>query len=67
MREVCSNGGDSDGAGAGSPVHKPDLEKVRSRTPAQAHKDTLAHTGETQNSERIKTNVHAHVYTNTST
>ncbi|XP_064787972.1 actin filament-associated protein 1-like [Oncorhynchus masou masou] len=27
MREVCSNGGDSDGAGAGSPVHKPDLEK----------------------------------------
>ncbi|CAB1345053.1 unnamed protein product, partial [Coregonus sp. 'balchen'] len=27
MREVCSNGGDSDGAGSGSPVHKPHLEK----------------------------------------
>ncbi|KAM4612397.1 actin filament-associated protein 1 [Polymixia lowei] len=28
MREVCLNGGvDSDGAGSGSPVHKPELEK----------------------------------------
>ncbi|CAL8241517.1 unnamed protein product [Merluccius merluccius] len=29
MKEVCANGNaDSDGAGSGSPVHKPDLEKV---------------------------------------
>lgn len=29
MREVCVNGGvDVDGAGSGSPVHKPELEKV---------------------------------------
>uniref|UniRef100_A0A8C5CMD3 Actin filament-associated protein 1 n=1 Tax=Gadus morhua TaxID=8049 RepID=A0A8C5CMD3_GADMO len=29
MKEVCANGSvDSDGAGSGSPVHKPDLEKV---------------------------------------
>uniref|UniRef100_A0A8C7HIM4 Actin filament-associated protein 1 n=1 Tax=Oncorhynchus kisutch TaxID=8019 RepID=A0A8C7HIM4_ONCKI len=43
MREVCSNGCDSDVSG--SPVHKPDLEKVRNRTPAQAHEHTLTHTG----------------------
>lgn len=31
MREVCVNGGgDMDGAGAGSPVHKPELEKKAS-------------------------------------
>lgn len=29
MREVCVNGSsDLDGAGSGSPVHKPELEKV---------------------------------------
>lgn len=29
MREVCANGCiDPDGAGSGSPVHKPELEKV---------------------------------------
>lgn len=29
MREVCINGSvDLDGAGSGSPVHKPELEKV---------------------------------------
>ncbi|KAJ8008074.1 hypothetical protein DPEC_G00100990 [Dallia pectoralis] len=35
MREVCSNGWDSDGAGSGSPVHKPDLEtKLSSDKPS---------------------------------
>lgn len=30
MREVCVNGSvDLDGAGSGSPVHKPELEKVK--------------------------------------
>lgn len=30
MREVCANGCvDLDGAGSGSPVHKPELEKVK--------------------------------------
>lgn len=30
MREVCVNGCvDLDGAGSGSPVHKPELEKVK--------------------------------------
>ncbi|KAA8579277.1 hypothetical protein FQN60_017493, partial [Etheostoma spectabile] len=32
MREVCANGGvDLDGAGSGSPVHKPELEKEKER------------------------------------
>ncbi|XP_010886323.1 actin filament-associated protein 1 isoform X2 [Esox lucius] len=37
MREVCSNGWDSDGAGSGSPVHKPDLETVRSSDTQHVH------------------------------
>lgn len=32
MKEVCVNGSvDLDGAGSGSPVHKPELEKVNDR------------------------------------
>lgn len=38
MREVCANGCvDLDGAGSGSPVHKPELEKVKTPPSVTTH------------------------------